>query len=359
MEQGQSSSPAKPRFGGARRKVVDLAAAPLVKVGELTPGQPLPLLVEPASPGVDLADWAAANRDEIEANLLRHGAVLFRGFGLHSADAFEGAATAICPELFGEYGDLPREGVGGKVYGSTPYPPDMTILFHNEGSHLPRWPLRQFFYCAIAAQSGGETPILDCREVHKQLDPALREKFATKGLMYVRNFSPGVDVPWQKFFHSEDRAAVEEACRKDGMTCEWTKDDGLRIRQLAQAVARHPKTGEMVFFNQVQLHHPSCLDPAVWASLRSLFAEEDMPRNVYYGDGTPIEEETMETLGKLYWKLAVAFPWQEGDMILLDNMLVAHARNPYVGPRKIGVAMGAMMTAADLEAAPAGGPARG
>jgi hypothetical protein len=30
---------------------------------------------------------------------------------------------------------------------------------------------------------------------------------------------------------------------------------------------------------------------------------------------------------------------------MLDNMLVAHSRNPFVGPRKIVVAMGEMFSA--------------
>jgi len=73
-----------------------------------------------------------------------------------------------------------------------------------------------------------------------------------------------------------------------------------------------------------------------------------MPRNVYYGDGSPIEDEVMEKLGELFWATSVKFPWQEGDLIMVDNMLVAHARLPYVGPRKILVAMGEMISGTDL-----------
>ena len=40
--------------------------------------------------------------------------------------------------------------------------------------------------------------------------------------------------------------------------------------------------------------------------------------------------------------------WQEGDIALLDNMLTAHARDPYSGPRKIVVAMGQMFAKKDL-----------
>ena len=71
-----------------------------------------------------------------------------------------------------------------------------------------------------------------------------------------------------------------------------------------------------------------------------LYGEEGMPRNVYYGDGTPIEDALVAQIEQLYWDSSVQFPWQVGDVLWVDNMLVAHARNPYVGPRKIVVAMG-------------------
>ena len=126
------------------------------------------------------------------------------------------------------------------------------------------------------------------------------------------------------------------------MRCDWTDGGGLRIRQNGPAVVSHPKTGERAFFNQIQLHHPSCLDAETRQSLLSLFREDELPRNVLYGDGTAIPDSVMERIGELYWKLAVSFPWSAGDLIMLDNMLVSHARTPYVGPRKIIVAMGEM-----------------
>jgi alpha-ketoglutarate-dependent taurine dioxygenase len=341
------SSGAKP-FRQIRRKIVDLGTLDLVKTSNLRPENSLPLVLQPAVPGVDLGDWARENWKFLEEKLLEHGAILFRDFGLTSVADFEKAALAMCPDLFAEYGDLPREGVSDKVYSSTPYPADEMILFHNESSHLPQWPRKQFFFCVQPSREGGETPLLDCRRVYMELAPEVRDQFATKGLIYVRNFVPGIDVPWQEFFHTSDHAAVESTCLAEGMECEWTAGGGLRVRQRARAIIRHSKTGELVFFNQVQLHHPSCLNAAVRESLAALFREEERPRNVCYGDGTPIEDEVMEQLGALYSRLAVEFHWQAGDLIFVENMLVAHARNPFVGPRKICVAMGDMVRDRDL-----------
>jgi alpha-ketoglutarate-dependent taurine dioxygenase len=319
-----------------------------IKTGYLQPGDTYPLVLTPGDGPADLVAWAADHRPQVYRELTRHGALLFRGFGLASPDDFEKAATSIYPELFAGYGDLPREGESGRIYASTPYPANQAILFHNESSHLPRWPMKQFFFCVTAAEKGGETPILDCREVYRALDPAVRDRFAEKGLTYVRNFCEGIDVSWQDFFKTKDKAVVEKICKGGGMTCEWVKGKTLRIKQHGRAVAKHPHTGEMVFFNQVQLHHPYCLDPATRKSLVALFKEEGLPRNVYYGDGARIEDAVMEELGKLYWKLSKAFPWKSGDIIMLDNMLIAHARKPFSGARKIVVAMGEMMDGKDL-----------
>jgi alpha-ketoglutarate-dependent taurine dioxygenase len=334
-----------PGLSGARRKAVDLTQ--LVNTRTIGDGV-LPLVIEPAVEGVDLAEWTATNREQVDTHFDKHGAILFRGFALDGADGFERVAASIASDLFAEYGDLPPEETSERIYHSTPYPPDKMILFHNESSHLPSWPLRQFFFCVIPAQDRGQTPLLDCRLVAERLDPKLLEEFERKGLMYVRNFSPGLDVPWQEFFKTDDRAEVERACADEGMTCEW-KGDALRIKQVSPAVVRHPRTGERLFFNQIQLHHVACLDRETRDSLRALFSEEDMPRNVYFGDGSVIPDEVVDGISDLYEELCVEFPWHAGDLIAVDNMIVAHARRPYSGERKILVAMGEMVRQADLQ----------
>ncbi len=351
MSAQQGPSGAAGGLRGMRRKAVQTTE--LVKTGFL-PGNEdhMPLVIEPAVDNVDLAAWCSSNSEEFEGYMDRYGAIIFRGFPLTGAPEFEAVASTIAGELFGEYGDLPPEESGERIYHSTPYPPDKMILFHNESSHFSSWPTRQFFFCVTPSEQQGETPLLDCREVYEKLDKEIVDAFASKGLMYVRNFSEGVDVPWQDFFKTDDKAAVERTCANAGMTCEWT-DLGLRVKQLAKGVRTHPRTGEKLFFNQVQLHHVSCLDEETRTALRQLFADEDLPRNVYYGDGTPIPDEVMNRIGEVYEELCVEAPWQTSDLIALDNMIVAHARRPFVGKRKIIVAMGKMEHANDATPAAA------
>jgi hypothetical protein len=104
-----------------------------------------------------------------------------------------------------------------------------------------------------------------------------------------------------------------------------------------------------VFFNQIQLHHVSSLEPGVRESLLSMMKVEDLPRNVYYGDGSPIEDSVVQYLTEMYRRNAVSFPWEERDVLMLNNMLVAHSRNPFVGERKIVVALGNLVRKEQLE----------
>jgi len=347
MENKAERATKRPSLSSFKPQAVKLSSATLVR-REYFFDEKFPLVYAASAGNLDLADWAKNRMPELQQELLQNGAILFRGFDVRSASHFERFCEVLCPELYREYGDLPRPSVENAVYESTPYPPDKPILMHNESSHLHSWPLKQWFFCVQPARERGETPIVDSRRLYQRLDPAVRDKFAHLGLLYVRNLSRDLDLGWREFFRTEDRSEVEQRCREAGFDFEWTEDDGLRISTLAPAVARHPKTGEMVFFNQIQAHHISCLDPEVRESLLSLYSQDRLPRNVYYGDGCPIEDSLVADLRALYDEMAVSFPWQEGDVLMVDNMLTAHGRNPFEGPRKILVAMGEVVTKADI-----------
>jgi alpha-ketoglutarate-dependent taurine dioxygenase len=208
--------------------------------------------------------------------------------------------------------------------------------------------MKIIFCCLKPPASGGTTPVVNCRDVLRRLNPRLREQFVSRGVMYVRNFTDGLDVGWRDFFRTDSRQQVEEICRRTGTEWEWLADGTLRTRRVCRAVARHPKTGEEVMFNQVQAHHVSLLEDSVRESLLSLFGEEGLPRNVYYGDGGRISAGEMAELVQTYEAGAVDFPWEEDEVLLVDNMLVAHGRRPYIGERKIVVAMGQMITEQEL-----------
>ena len=307
----------------------------------LLPGKAIPVSIQPAEPGLDLLAWAEENRDRIAELLLAHRALLFRGFELGSVQRFDGFTRITSGGELVEYRDRssPRHEVGEKIYTSTDYPADQAIFLHNEGTYWLFWPLKIYFACLVAPEQGGETPIADCRKVLARIEPAVRERFERKGVMYVRNFNDGFGLTWQTVFQTSDREVVESYCRQNDVQFEWKSGDRLRTRQIRQAVAWHPHTGEPVWFNHAAFFHVTTLPPTVRDSLLAEFAEEDLPYNTYYGDGTPIEPEVLEALRTAYLEERISFPWQVGDVLMLDNMTVAHSRSAYTGERKIVVGM--------------------
>jgi alpha-ketoglutarate-dependent taurine dioxygenase len=321
------------------RRAVSSASADLVAIGGLNDG-PLPLLVQPQVADVSLRAWLGEQRAALEERLAAHGAVLFRGFPVRSRGEFEEIAAAGSGDLMDySFRSTPRSAVGGRVYTSTEYPADRTIPMHNEMSYTSSWPMRVWFYCEQPSETGGETPLADSRRVYARLDPRLRQRFAERGVLYVRNYGEGVDLPWEEVFQTTDRAAVESFCHASGIELEWKPGNRLRSRQRRPAVARHPRTGEMVWFNQAHLFHRSSLPPADLAALLALVGEEDLPRDTFYGDGTAIEPDALAEIRGVFDEESVAFSWQQGDMVLVENMLTAHGRRPFTGARKVLVAM--------------------
>jgi alpha-ketoglutarate-dependent taurine dioxygenase len=332
VDQSESIKP-----GVIKRKTIHAADA-LVNERLLDSERSLPLLIEPALHGVSLPEWAGSNREFIKQRLQRHGAILFRGFNLSSVDEFELLLRSVAGDLLEySYRSTPRTQVSGRIYTSTEYPAHQSIPLHNEMSYTRSWPMMLGFFCLEVAAEGGETPIADSRRVFSLIDPAVRDRFARKQVMYVRNYGEALDLSWQNVFQTEDRSMVEDYCRSAGIEFEWKSDNELRTRQVCQAVATHPDTGEHVWFNQAHLFHVSSLGEQM---RESLLSTEELPRNACYGDGSPIEDAALAEIRSAYDRETVVFSWQQRDVLLLDNMLAAHGRRPYRGSRTIVVGMG-------------------
>ena len=324
-------------FGAPARRTVRVSEESLVRTGSLEPGGPaFPLLVEPSVEGLDAVAWAGQQREWIEERLAEHGALLFRGFGIDSAERFQDFLAAASGEPL-EYTERssPRKTIAGHIYTSTEHPPDQEIFLHNEQSYNLRFPQKIAFFCLTAPREGGATPIADCRRVLSGIDPAVRRRFAEQGYLYARNFGGGLGLPWQTAFQTTDRAAVEAYCQANRIDFEWQSGDRLRTRQIRPVVARHPRSGALSWCNHATFFHVSTLPPAVRDTLLAGVATEDLPNSTWYGDGAPIETEVLEALRALYRSEQRAFPWRQGDVLLLDNLLVAHGREPFAGERRI------------------------
>lgn len=319
----------------------------------------LPLVVEAASADTDLAAHLRRGRDELAAALDRHGAVCFRGFAVGGVAGFATACETVAAPLM-EYRDraTPRTVVAGRVLTATDYPPNVAITLHNEHVFAAEFPWRLFFHCLRPAAEGGETPLADVRRVYACLPVGIRDEIARRGLRYVRRLGARFGLDWRDAFQTEDRATVERYCREAGITWEWVGDT-VRTCQRRPAVAVHPRTGERVWLNHAVTLHTASLEPAKRRMLRKLFGPDELPNDVTYGDGAPIADEVITVVRQAYDDAAVLLPWQAGDVLVVDNLLVAHGRRPFRGARELVVAMAAPVRWADVAAPPPeGGPAR-
>jgi alpha-ketoglutarate-dependent taurine dioxygenase len=304
-------------------------------------GKSLPLVIRSVVKNADPLAWAKQNRDFVEDKLKQWGAILFRGFRNSTVEQFEAFSEWFSPDGLIDYTfrSSPRRNLGGRVYSSTEYPPHRSIPLHNEMSYTRVWPLRMWFCCIQSATSGGATPIADSARVFDRIDPAIRTKFMKHGVMYVRNFHKGIDLSFQEVFGSDDRNEIERFCDEQGIECEFGENGSLRTKQKCHATFVHPGTGRNVWFNQAHLFHVSSLEPKQAATLVSMFGKDGIPRDCYYGDGTAIDAADLDAIREAYRQEAVTFPWNNGDILMIDNVQVAHGREPIVGDRKVVVTM--------------------
>lgn len=300
------------------------------------------LKVQPARTTAGLAAWAAEHRQWLGNALLEHGAILLRGFPLDEpvTDFARVAETVMGPLADYVYGSTPRTALGKQIYTATEYPARATIAQHNEIAYGQTWPLKLMFLCSQVAETGGATPLALTARVTRAIRPEIREKFGRLGVMYVRNYRDMVDLPWQTVFQTEHAAEVEAYCRENAISFEWKADGTLRTTQVCQGMAVHPITQAELWFNQAHLFHASSLDKASRQVLRALYAQEDFPRHAYYGDGSAIEDAVLDEIRAAYASATFAFPWARHDVLLVDNMLASHGREPFTGHRTVLVAMG-------------------
>lgn len=293
----------------------------------------------PGAIAVDLNDLADQG-DKLRARLHQNGVILFRGFQVDSAEKFKALATVFTNKLMDDNGEHnPLPGSHG-IYTPVTYSAKEKLLWHNENSFNQTWPLMIMFGAAKVAEKGGETPIADSRKILTLIDKEIKDEFSRKGMMYVRTHGFGLGRSWQETHRVNNRVILETKLKKEGVAFEWVDDDKLITRQVRPAIIHHPITGEASWFTQAQHWHPYCLKPGVRESLLSFLSEDTLPRNCHFGDGSKISDDVMQHILDAYEQAEISFFWEQGDVMVVDNVLYAHARNPYEGERKLFVTMG-------------------
>lgn len=322
-------------------KTVDVARQ-VVRI-ELSNTGAHPPIATPQSDDISLARWAEANREMIREHVRVHGGILFRGFQLRTPDDFHAVVAALGEDPL-DYTERssPRSRISGRIFTSTDHPADQSINFHNELAYSGRWPMDIYFFCHTPATTGGETPIADSRRVLAALSHETRERFRTHGVMYMRYLGSGLGLHWKEVFQTDDREEVEQYCNEQGMEFEW-EGDCLRTRVRRPAIRQHPVTGEEVWFNHGHFFNVHSMAPDVRHQMMTTVEPKNIPFNTYFGDGSEILPDVVGEIHAAFESARVEFTWEQGDLLFLDNMLTAHARNAYAGERSILVAMSRAM----------------
>jgi alpha-ketoglutarate-dependent taurine dioxygenase len=317
----------------------------------------LPAVVT-AQAGESLATLLDNERETLEALRQRHGAVLFRGFDLHTAEDFRVAAAQAFDNGLRSYvgGVSPRGQVMAGVYESTRFPAHIRIPQHNEMAYLPDPPRGLAFFCELPPRHGGETPLADSRVIYDLVPAEVRALFEQDAISYHRylygpgwnihcrnrNRIAGLHTSWMAAFATKDRAVVEQACAESGSRIEWDSEEGAKINNVLAAVRRHPDTGEMLWFNQAVtfLRSPRSSGLLTWLLYQAAYPSPlRRPFHATFGNGRAITHAQLDAVHEAIESATVRFRWERGDLLLVDNYLVTHGRMPFRGKRRILVAI--------------------
>ena len=296
----------------------------------------------------DAPSWAAEHREALRGVVAEHGSVLVRGLGLRDAAEVGAVSRRLATGLMTEREAFAsRRSYDDGVYSATKWPPNQPMCMHHELSYTLEFPGLLLFACLSAPSAGGATAVADSPTVLDALPTELVARFEREGWLLTRNYNDEIGASFAEAFGTEDRGAVERYCRANGIEFEWQPDGGLRTRQRRSAVVRHPVTGQRCWFNQIPFLNEWTIASEIREYLVDVYGAEGLPFNTSFGNGDPIGEDVVELLNQVYEANTAREPWQAGDLLLVDNVRTAHAREAFEGPREVLVAMADAVRLAD------------
>lgn len=329
MDNDLSSTNLRARFLATKVRTVDPHQSPVtITINEV-------VAIE-AKSAIRLDPWLKQNLDKVNSLLLQHGAIRFRGFDSTRLDDFvRFNQTAFVESMDYTMASSPRREIDRQVYTSTDHPPEETIHMHSELSYAHDWPGKLAFFCEQPATWGGATMVADTRKLLKAIPVDMVAKFRRHGIRYSRYLTATAGLPWSRVFGTDNKQQVEQYCRQHLIDFCWQNADALKISWHRPAVVDHPVSKQSVWFNHGLFFHQLALPDVVQAEI----AASEQPFSSCYGDGSAISTAEFYVLKQAYEALMFDVVWQAGDILLLDNLLMAHGRRAFGGTRKVRVAM--------------------
>jgi hypothetical protein len=129
---------------------------------------------------------------------------------------------------------------------------------------------------------------------------------------------------WQSTLGAKTREEAETRLKTLGYSWEWLPDGCLRATTPVLPAVREVSPGRKTFFNQLIAAFRGWKD-----------ARNDPAKAIRFGDGSPLDRDAVQVAIDLAEELAFDVPWQRGDAVLVDNILVMHGRRTFRGTRKV------------------------
>lgn len=291
--------------------------------------------------------WVSEHRRELLRLSTVHGAVLFRGFPLKTAEDFDALVSALHIPNFPYRKSLSnavRINRTERVFTANEAPPDVSIFFHHEMAQTPIYPATILFFCELAAAEGGATPICRSDVLYDRLkaeQPAFIAECESKGLRYT-NVMPENDDPksgmgrsWKSTLDVTTPEAAETRLREMNYSWEWLPDSCLKVTTPPLPAVMEIEPGRRTFFNQLIAAFCG------WKDVRN-----DISQAIRFGDGSKLDASAVAIAIKLADELTFDVQWQSGDAVLIDNTVAMHARRTFKGPRKVLASLAEMKTQA-------------
>lgn len=321
-----------------------------------------------------LSAWVENHTAWFRDAFFQHGAMVFRGFRVPDAVAFERVALAVNPDLETVYlGTSPRSQINGTSYVHTAadFNPHRTVPVHLEMSFRDEPPRLQIFYASrLDHKLGGETPLTDFHGVWGTLSEkeSFRQRFEDKRVKYIRNnddcsslskFDPLVQKCWQEMFKTDNRTQVLAKCAEESFECTWDEANRLTMTNLQPFVRTHPQSGKKVWFNHINVLHKDSMAydyertavfwggfqgwwplllglyyRGLYSALSFVMAESDLGSAAGFEEGELLSAEDFREIKRATWRNTVQQPYQLHDIVIVDNLRVGHGREIYVGAKE-------------------------
>ena len=300
-------------------------------------GQAFPLGIDVATESLDEAcAWATGAAPELSRLAGEHGALLVRGLPLAKPEEFDAVVSALGYPNFSYADSLSnayRINHTPRVFSANEAPAEVTIFLHNEMAQTPFYPSKLIFFCQVAAEEGGATPVCRSDILWERLKVeygAFAADCKTKGLRYT-NVMPGeadaesgMGRSWQSTLSADNREAAEVRLAKLGYTWAWQANGDLSVTTPVLPAVRRLANGRTSFFNQLIAAFNG------WKDTRN-----DPSRAIRFGDGSLLNPTDVAAASAVADELTFDIPWQHGDIALVDNYVAMHGRRTFEGTRKV------------------------